>query len=82
MSSPKERKEGRKDGGREARSRKWGFWISRVGRGCGDLAKVRSIPINLGNFQFRGTYFLFFGIQSGKYCKPLRKIFVFNMELE
>lgn len=50
MFSSKERKEGREDGGREVRSRKWGFWISRVGRGCRDLVKVRSIFINLGDF--------------------------------
>lgn len=48
------------------------------GSGCGDLGKVRNTPTSLENFQFGGTYFLCWGIQSGKYCKPLSKIFTFH----
>lgn len=66
--------------GREVRSGGSGSPLC-GGGGCGDLGKVRNTPMSLQNFQSRGTCFLCWGIESGKHCKPLRKIFLFHLEL-
>lgn len=53
-----------------------------LGRVVVETWPVRETPIKLKNFWFRGAYFLFGGIKSGKYRQPLRKIFTFGVELD